>query len=133
MNQTIKIKRGNKASLPSNLNDGEFFLIKDEGKLIIKNNDKIIEFVNSSELQLLVSQLNSLVDTTNTISENVANLNNEIDLKLTSPSGNKGQILGYIDTNLIGAVDAPLENVNIIVSSNQPQAQKKDDLWFKII
>lgn len=132
MGQVIKVKRGNRSSIPPNLQDGELFLVKDEGKLIIKNNDLTIELANVSSIESLTSQLNSLAETVGTISENVANLNDEIDLKLTSPSGNKGQFLGFLDNNVIGTVDAP-SGISAITSKDPPENLKENDLWFEIL
>lgn len=133
MGQIIKIKRGNQSSIPSDLQDGELFLIKDEKKLIIKNGETIIELVNVENLNSLSSQLNSLADTLGTISENVANLNNEIDLKLTLPSGKKGQILGYIENDEIAAIDVKNEGASIITSAEPPDSPKVNDLWLQTI
>lgn len=132
MGQIIKIKRGNKSSIPPNLEDGELFLAKDKNKLIIKNGENIIEFVNDADLNSLSLQLNSLADSLGTISENVSNLNNEIDLKLTSPPGNKGQILGYLEDNIISAIDIN-SGASIITSIEPPENLKTNDLWLQIL
>lgn len=133
MGQIIKIKRGNRSSIPLDLQDGELFLIKDDKKLIIKNGDSTIEIANVTDIETLTSQLSSLADAIDAISENIANLNNEIDLKLTSPSGKKGQILGYTDNNIIQAINAPESGISAITSTEPPENPKKNDLWFEII
>lgn len=132
MNQIIKIKRGNKSLMPSNLEDGELFLAKDENKLVIKNGENIVEFVNNTDLDSLSFQLNSLADSLEIISKNIANLNNEIELKLTSPSGNKGQVLGYSEDNVIEAINID-SGASIVTSIEPPENSKINDLWFQIL
>lgn len=57
---------------------------------------------------------------------------NELNEKLTTPSGSQGQFLGFTGNNVVGAVDAP-SGVDIQTSSVQPTGQKSGDFWYQIV
>ena len=57
---------------------------------------------------------------------------NELNTKLTAPSGNQGQFLGYTENNVIGAVDAPT-GLSVEISTEQPTNQKTGDFWYQIV
>lgn len=127
----IKIKRGNLADVPE-LEDGEFYLAKDENRLIISNNSVQLYIANYSELNDLSQQLSSLSNVVNTISENLTQLNSTVETKVTKPEGQAGQVLGFNQELDIVALDVASGN-NINLSSSQPTGQQNGDLWLKIV
>lgn len=127
----IKIKRGNLADIPE-LEDGEFYLAKDENRLIISNNSVQLYIANYSELNDLSQQLSSLSNVVNTISENLTQLNSTMETKVTKPEGQAGQVLGFNQELDIVALDVVSGN-NINLSSSQPTGQQNGDLWLKIV
>ena len=127
----IKIKRGNRNVIPSNLETGELFLILDENKLSIKNDNLLIELPNSTEIQSLTNQLNSLVKTVNTISSNIVQLNQDVEGKISSPeSPQLNQFLKYDGEKWI-ASDITGTGNSIIISPTQPEQQEVSGLWLK--
>lgn len=108
----IKIKRGNLADIPE-LEDGEFYLAKDENRLIISNNSVQLYIANYSELNDLSQQLSSLSNVVNTISENLTQLNSTVETKVTKPEGQAGQVLGFNQELDIVALDVVLSLIHI--------------------
>ena len=58
---------------------------------------------------------------------------NELNNKLTTPTGNQGQFLGFTANNVVGAVDAPSGGLNVQISDEQPTNQKTGDFWYQIV
>lgn len=65
------------------------------------------------------------------INASIAPIIEQLNLKLTTPSGNQGQLLGFTANNVVGAVNAPSSGNTTILSSNQPSTQEVGGLWLK--
>lgn len=122
----ILVKRGPESALASDsLATGEFYLSTNNGKLFIQNGETRIELAGKTSVDNLVEIINAL-------NGNVDSLNTEIDSKLTTPTGTKGQVLGYTEDNTVGAMTLDLSTGNTIyLSATQPESQETNGLWLK--
>lgn len=63
--------------------------------------------------------------------ENI-NVETALQNKLTTPTGNQGQLLGFTANNIVGAVDAP-SGIDVQTSAKEPSGQKTGDFWYQIV
>lgn len=98
LNGRIQWKRDTSANWESNnpiLLDGEIIIVTtNAGETRFKVGDGVKTYTQlpfqDEAVRALITELSEIVDT-----------------KLTTPSGTKGQFLGYIDDNVVGAVSVP--------------------------
>lgn len=129
----ILIKRGPESALTSNsLATGEFYLCTNNGKIVIQNGETRIELAGKTSVDDLVNIVNTLSGNVGTLNTDVENINIEMNKKLTTPTGTKGQVLGYTENNTVGAMTLDLSTGNTIyLSATQPENQEVNGLWLK--
>lgn len=129
----ILIKRGPESALTSDsLATGEFYLCTNNGKLVIQNGETRIELAGKASVDDLVNIVNTLSGNVGTLNTDVENINTEMDKKLTTPTGTKGQVLGYTADNTVGAMNIDLSTGNTIyLGTTQPENQEVNGLWLK--
>lgn len=129
----ILIKRGPESALTSNsLATGEFYLCTNNGKIVIQNGETRIELAGKTSVDDLVNIVNALSGNVGTLNTDVENINTEMNKKLTTPTGTKGQVLGYTENNMVGAMSLNLGTGNTIyLSATQPENQEVNGLWLK--
>ena len=87
------------------------------------------------DVDLVNSELEQL---TQDFDEHIGNFNNPHQVTpekigaLPTQNGSKGQFLGFVEENVVGAIDAPT-TLNIQISSEQPSNQKTGDFWYQIV
>lgn len=105
-NRIFKFLRGFVSAKPI-LNDGEPYFATDTGNVYIGNSGTDVVLATTTNVQTVQSSLDVTNGNVETLTNNVASINQELDSKLTTPTGSQGQFLGFTADNVVGAVDAP--------------------------
>ena len=100
----LQILRGLASTKPS-LSDGEMYLEKDTSTVVVQNDSTEIRLANKTDISAVQSSISTINGNIETISNNLSTLNTEVDSKLTTPTGTKGQALGFVQDNIVGAID----------------------------
>ena len=105
LNSRIQWKRDTSANWESNnpvLLDGEIIIvITNAGETRFKVGDGVKTY---TQLPFQDEAVRALI----------TDLSEEVDTKLTTPSGNTGQVIGYVSNNVVGAIDLPNSGIKNI-------------------
>ena len=64
--------------------------------------------------------------------ENI-NVETALQNKLTTPTGNQGQLLGFTSDNVVGAIDAQSGGTTIYIAEQKPENLTSNDMWYQIV